>query len=135
MECRQFFRPVIRAGIMAFAILAVAGGAHASDPSLTDLELYASTSLVGVHSHPIGFEGRKIEAAERDINRRRAFLREWLAIREGALALDELDKENAEGVLWIRGPSVEDEWNTIRLARKNLRELERRKRITEIKGN
>ena len=120
---------------MAFAILAVAGGAHASDPSLTDLELYASTSLVGVHSHPIGFEGRKIEAAERDINRRRAFLREWLAIREGALALDELDKENAEGVLWIRGPSVEDEWNTIRLARKNLRELERRKRITEIKGN
>ena len=124
----------VRLGVTALSMLFLASCAHTPDYPLTDLDLYRSTSLAGIHAHPWGFEGRLLVAAERKVGHRRAIVRAWLAAREGAETLDAIDSEiddQVHGIYWIGSPSVDDEWRNIRRAKESLRELERRKRVAE----
>jgi hypothetical protein len=122
------------AGLALLAVEAVA----ASDDPLTDMQLYAASSLTGIHAHPIGSDGKRLEAAEDNLNRRRAIIRDWLAKREGSEAVDELDdylSQTANEVLWSGAVSLEEEWQRIREVRHALQKLERRKRATEQRDN
>ena len=128
---------MVPSGLVALAMLVFASGAHGSNPSQADLELYSSSSLAGMHDHPIGFEGRKLEIAERKISHRRAIIRAWLVAREGVATLDQLDEDiedSLDGVSWIGSRSLDDEWRSIRQARQDLKELERRKRLADERG-
>jgi hypothetical protein len=103
----------------------------------TDLTLYRSSLLLGLHSHPVGFEGRKLDAAERNLKHRRTVIRDWLVAREGETILDKLDEEAADeahGVFWVASRSVEDEWNSIRFANRTLKMLEKRKKLADRIG-
>ncbi|MCA0210632.1 MAG: hypothetical protein LCH74_16340 [Proteobacteria bacterium] len=108
----------------------MSSGTRASEAPQTNLALYGASSLAGLHSHPFGVEGRWLYAAERKLNRRRAVIRDWLVLMEGAETLDRLDKnieDEVHGIYWVRGPTVQEEWRQIRTAKKFLKELERRK--------
>ena len=137
MKRLERIRCMILTGFTVLPIFLLASGAQGSDPSQTDLDLYGSSSLAGMHDHPLGFEGHKLEVAERKIGRRRAVIRAWLVDREGAATLDQLDKDIDDSVYqvsWTGTRSLDDEWRGIHLARQNLKELERRKRLAEESG-
>jgi hypothetical protein len=115
-------------------ILGLPGWAHAAEPRPTDLELYAASSLVGLHSHPVGRAGTKLDRAERALNRRRSEIGEWLIAREGEAAVRRIDKEILEevsSVYWTRGPSEAEERANIERSRHALEKLERRKQRAE----
>ena len=121
-------------GLMALSLLVLVSSAQARDDPRSDLELYHSSSLAGLHGHPKGLEGRQLDVAERKFSHRRAIIRAWLVGREGAAALDTVDEDIAEevhGIYWIRSPSVAQEWRSIRQAKQDLSVLERRKRLAE----
>ena len=106
--------------------------AAASPPS--DLELYSATMLTGLHSHPVGRAGARIEAAERAVAHRRAAIRAWLVSRLGEEPLSQLERathDEVESVYWSRGPTEEEEWARIVEARQSLGRLEQRRRRLE----
>jgi hypothetical protein len=108
----------------------VAAGAYGAEPR-SDLDLYMSSLLAGIHSHPVGLEGRRLERAERALDRRRATIREWLVSRLGEAAVAEQEAalhEEVSSVYWVRGPTLDEEWAWIGRARRNLGRLERRRR-------
>lgn len=122
--------PLAILAIIGLAAVAMGSEARASEAPQTNLALYGASSLAGLHSHPSGTEGRRLDAAERKLNRRRAVIRDWLVLMEGAETLDQLDKkieDEVHGIYWVRGPTVREEWRQIRTAKKFLKELERRK--------
>ena len=119
------------AGLLLFGL---AGCTHRAEPALSDIDLYLASSLMGLHSHPLGSDGRRIERAERIINRRRSAIRPWLVAREGEEAIVRLEREMEEGldsVSWVRGPTEAEEWANIARARTNLVRLERRRHRAE----
>ena len=120
--------------VFAALLLTAACTAASYAESPTDLELYGRSSLAGLHSHPLTSEGRKLEAAEESINRRRAAIKAWLACREGADVPENLDRQIQEEVgevLWSGNITVGDEWRRIRAARHALEKLEQRKLAAE----
>lgn len=138
MERLEFSYRGVRGGLAALSLLFLASSAHARDDPRSDLELYRSSSLAGLHEHPIGFEGHQLDVAERKFSHRRAIIRAWLVGREGAAALDAVDEDIAEvvhGVYWVRSPSVAQEWHSIRRAKQDLSVLERRKRLAGEASN
>ena len=134
MKRLEFSYRGVRGGLAALSLFFLASSAHARDDPRSDLELYRSSSLAGLHGHPIGFEGHQLDVAERKFSHRRAIIRAWLVGREGAAALDTADEDIAEevhGIYRFRSPSVAEEWRNIRRAKLDLSELERRKRLAE----
>lgn len=119
------------AGVLIFSL---AGCAHDAEAPISDVDLYFASLLVGLHSHPVGRDGDRIERAERVINRRRSGLREWIVAREGEEAVVRREQEIEEeihSVYWVRGPSEAEEWDNIARAQSNLVRLERRRRRVE----
>jgi len=130
----DFFLVLITATGPVLSMLFLTSCTHTSRSPDTDLELYGSSSLAGLHAHPIGVEGRKLEDAERKLGLRRAIIRKWLVARAGVTTLEKMDKDiadQAHDVYWIGSPSMDEEWRNIWSAKRDLRELERRKRLVE----
>ena len=120
------------AALLAVGLSALALAAEIPPP--TDLELYAASSLAGLHSHPVGWEGARLDRAERAINRRRSEIRDWLVEREGEEAVARVDdeiEESVSSVYWTGSRSLEEEWADIGRARRALGRLERRRRRSE----
>lgn len=124
-------RLIFTAALLSLATFS-ANADGASEPTQSNLELYFASSLAGLHGHPTGIVGQNLDAAERQICRRRAALRQWIATQVGAKELDKLEEDFDEeiGQLYTAGirVSIEQEWRIIRIARKALKELEKRKR-------
>ncbi len=134
MKRLEFSYRGLRGGLAALSLFFLTSSALARDDQRSDLELYRSSSLAGMHGHPIGFEGHQLDVAERKFSARRAIIRAWLVGREGAAALDTVDEDISEevhGIYWLRSPSVAQEWSNIRRAKEALSVLERRKRLAE----
>ena len=115
----------------ALFALTLAAAAHGGEPPPSDLDLYASSMLAGLHSHPVGLEGRRLDRAERALARRRASLRAWLVTRIGEAPVAQVEndiQEEVESVYWTRGPTLEEEWDNIARASRILSRLERRRR-------
>lgn len=111
------------------------GWAHAaSKPEPTDLALYAASSLDGIHNHSTDDEGRRLKLAEDMVARRREKVRVWLASRVGSETLERIDQEiydEPRNLMWVRGPTIEQELENLRFARLSLIKLEQRKRRWE----
>jgi len=119
---------------VALMSLSLVGSAYAAQQSPGDLDLYRWSSLAGLHGHPVGYEGHKLDVAERDLGRRRAAIRAWLVVREGEAVLARIDQEIADGVhdvYYVRSPSTAEEWDNLMRARRYVAQLERRKRSAD----
>jgi hypothetical protein len=100
-----------------------------ADEQPSNLELYAASSLIGMHSHPIGFEGRKLEKAEAAHNQQLKAVSIILAKAVGDAALQKIDDDllqDAHDVYWVRGLSLEEEWQNLRNAKKAVATLRNR---------
>lgn len=112
------------------AIVAPIASAIASEMPQTNLELYRATYMQILHGHPAGIEGKRLDRAERVLGERRAKIRSWLKTCESEPALAAIDDEVVEvvhDIHWIRTPSVQEEWEIIREARRALSLLEKRR--------
>jgi hypothetical protein len=119
------------AALLAFGLAVLTDGS-ARPP--TDLELYLESDLSGLHAHPIGLVGVRMDRAERRIAHRRAAIRPWIAARVDEAHLAEVEAETAStvhDVYWTHGPTEAEEWATIQRARRALGRLESRRRRLE----
>jgi hypothetical protein len=116
----------VRKGAALAVILMTPLSMVQADERPSNLELYAASSLIGMHSHPIGFEGRKLEKAEAAHHQQLKAVSIILAKVVGDVALQKIDDDllqEAHDVYWVRGLSLEEEWRNLRNAKKALATL------------
>jgi hypothetical protein len=116
---------VIKRAALAVMLTSALSIAQA-DEQPSNLELYAASSLIGMHSHPIGFEGRKLEKAEAAHNQRRKEMSANLAKTMGEAALQKIDddlEQQAWDVYWVSAPSLAQEWRSLNDAKRALATL------------
>ncbi len=111
------------------ALAALAGSAEPTRPS--DLDLYQRSLGYEVHDHPTGPENWRLNRAEARLHQRRDAILPWLKARYGSDKVEEARcaVRDCEGtVSWIGGPTLAEEWRSVRRMDRALDELERRRR-------
>ena len=137
MKCQLTYIKIVNIGVFGMpAILAsmlLAGCATSHGGVSNELGLYYASYMMGPHSHPLGPEGRKLDSAEMDLQRRRDAMRAWLTACHGIETIDKLDEnieESVESTEWLTNISLNDEWRRIRKIRHNIEKLERQKLLS-----
>lgn len=115
--------------LLAAAMLPAAGCADdaAARPGL--LAIYAETSLLTLHGHPLGQEGRELDRLEAAYNRERNRVAERLVALCGRAAVDKVDQDlldEVQEVVFVRGPTLEEEYDNLDRARRALGRLKHR---------